>query len=139
MPSEMLICGRVITGKGEGRFYIAREEYSRQFQKAFGFVPFSGTLNLLLMGRDYKKFQMLREKEGIKIVGFEKDGKRFGEVKCFNCILNKMVRGIIIIPEKSEYRNIMEVVSDKNLRDELSLTDEDLVDVSVGQFRAETQ
>jgi riboflavin kinase len=127
----MLIRGEVTSGKGEGRLYIVKNEYAEQFRKAFGFVPFPGTLNLVVTEKNYENFQSLKKRKGIKISGFEKDGERFGEVNCFNCILNGIMKGVVVIPEKSRYDDVMEIASDKNLRYELSLSDGDKVDVFV--------
>ncbi|NIA09911.1 MAG: DUF120 domain-containing protein [Nitrospiraceae bacterium] len=132
-PYEMLIRGKVITGRGEGRFYIGKKEYSEQFQKAFGFIPFPGTLNLLVAGENHEKLRMLKEgQNGLIISGFEKDGRRFGNVKCFDCMINGIVKGVVVVPERSGYDDIMEIISDKNLRHELLLNDEDYVDVLIG-------
>ncbi|MEA2054330.1 MAG: DUF120 domain-containing protein [Candidatus Thermoplasmatota archaeon] len=131
MPYEMLIRGEVASGKGEGRLYIVKDEYAEQFHKVFGFIPFPGTLNLLVIEKDYEKFQILKEKKGIEIAGFKKNGEKFGEVKCFNCILNGMVKAVVVMPEKSQHDNVMEIISNKSLRDEFSLNDGDVIDVFI--------
>ncbi|RLF49001.1 MAG: DUF120 domain-containing protein, partial [Thermoplasmata archaeon] len=76
----MLIRGKLASGKGEGRKYLSKKEYIKQFEEVLSFTPFSGTLNLLVEGKDYKKLQLLRKKGGIKISGFEENGKKFGAV-----------------------------------------------------------
>lgn len=63
-------------------------------------------------------------------MGFEGNGKKFGAVKCFTCSINDEVRGAVVVPEKSHYNNIMEIISDRNLRKTLSLSDGDEVYIS---------
>ena len=40
--------GKIASGLGQGQYFISREGYSRQFLQHLGFVPFPGTLNVLL-------------------------------------------------------------------------------------------
>ena len=40
------IHGNVISGLGEGRYYISRKSYIIQFQEKLGFIPYLGTLNI---------------------------------------------------------------------------------------------
>jgi len=130
----MLIRGKVISGKGEGKKYLSEKRYAEQFEKSLSFIPFSGTLNLLVEEENYEKLQFLRKKEGIVISGFEDKGREFGSVKCFVCMVDDKVRGAVVIPEKSHYNNVLEVISDRNLRDILSLRDGDEVDILVGEY-----
>ncbi len=130
----MLIRGKLASGKGEGRKYLSKKEYIKQFEEVLSFTPFSGTLNLLVEGKDYKKLQLLRKKGGIKISGFEENGKKFGAVDCFSCLINNKIKGAVVIPEKSHYKNIMEIISDKNLREALSLNDGDEVNILIYEF-----
>jgi len=126
----MIIRGKVVTGKGEGKKYLSKKAYIKQFEKSLSFTPFSGTLNLLVEGKEKEKLQILRNKKGIKVSGFEERGEKFGDVKCFICLVNGEIRGAVVLPEKSHYKNIVEIVSDKNLRKTLSLSDGDEVYIS---------
>ena len=127
----MLICGKVATGKGEGKKYLSEEKYIAQFEKALSFSPFPGTLNLVIEGKEREKFDILRKTGGVRISGFEKDGMKFGAVICFACMINGNIRGAIVIPEKSRYENVIEIISNKNLRKTLLLNDGDEVCISV--------
>ena len=131
---EMLIRGKVISGKGEGKKYLSEKIYAEQFKENLSFIPFPGTLNLSVKEEDYEKFKILREEKGIIIHGFEHNGKKFGDVKCFVCTVGGRERGAIVIPEKSHYNNVLEVISDRNLRGILSLRDGDEVDILIGEY-----
>ena len=40
--------GKILSGLGQAQYFLTREGYSRQFAAKLGFVPFPGTLNVLL-------------------------------------------------------------------------------------------
>ena len=50
------LIGKVITGIGEGRFYIQQKEYVKQFKESLDIEPFPGTLNLVVDNIDKNKF-----------------------------------------------------------------------------------
>ncbi len=127
----MQITGTVTTGRGEGHAYLARPGYRRQFQQRFAMTPFPGTLNLKLHGEDSTRFTSLQKRQGIQLSGFKEDGRTFGSVTCFPCRVNDALDGVVVIPEKSVYDDVLEVVADVCLRDALDLQDGDLVTVEV--------
>ena len=45
--------GTVISGMGEGAYYMALKGYTKQFKSKIGFVPFPGTLNVKLNQPEY--------------------------------------------------------------------------------------
>ena len=129
--SRLVIRGRVTTGIGEGQYYITQAGYSCQFKETLGFVPYKGTLNLKLVGRELAKLEMLKSSGGIKVEGFESDGRTFGEVRCFPAEIgdgdgSKKVSGAVIVPMRSHHSNIVEIISKEFLRDALKLADGDV-------------
>lgn len=127
----MHITGTVITGKGEGHAYLSMPGYRRQFQRHLGIQPFPGTLNLELHGENSERFTSLREQNGIHISGFEADSRTFGSVTCFPCRVNDAIDGVVVIPKKSVYEDVMEIIAEVNLRDALDLHDGDQVTVYI--------
>ncbi len=128
---DMRITGTVITGKGEGGRYISRPGYRKQFRQRFDMKPFPGTLNIRLQGEDVERFANLQEHEGIHIAGFHQGDRTFGAVTCYPCRVNDTITGAVVIPEKSPYDDVMEVVADVCLRGALHLQDGDRVTVEV--------
>ncbi len=128
---SVILKGRLISGLGEGKYYVTREGYVKQFKEKLGFVPFPGTLNIKL---DIEYLQLrgrLDEKQGIKINGFETKNRTFGECKCFLCRVDGK-DGAVIIPSRTHYPSeILEIISPYNLREELNLADGDEVRVEV--------
>lgn len=123
-PKEIIVKGRVISGFGKGKYYIGLDEYKKRIKDKLGFEPYSGTLNIKLNSENKDLKKILKEMSGMEIDGFEKEGKPFGSIKCFNCEINN-IRASIIIPEKSQYDwSVLEIISAYELRKELDLKNE---------------
>jgi len=136
LEKEILeISGYVITGLGEGAYYMTREPYVRQFIEKLGFKPWPGTLNLQLDEIDgLKNFTKLREKTPIIIKGFKTKERIFGDVDCHQVKINEEVDGAVIIPTRTHHNSkIMEVVAPINLREKFKLKDGMKVKVKIIQ------
>lgn len=124
------ISGIVVSGMGEGRYYLSQEEYLKQIKEKLWFEPYKGTLNLKILSNDLSKIEILKNKEGILISGFKKDNRTFGDCKCFLATIQG-VEGAIIMPIRSHYSDIIEVISFFYLREKLKLKDGDVVELFV--------
>jgi len=114
--------GKIASGLGQGQYFISREGYSRQFLQHLGFVPFPGTLNVLL------DEPFPAEQQAIKIEGFLEEGRSFGECKCYRIKLNG-IDAAVVRPERSRYpAELIEVIAPLKLR-ALGLEDGDPVEV----------
>ena len=120
----MKIDGEVTTGLGKAAFFLSQEFYTREFEKNLGFVPFPGTLNVVV-SEEY-----LDEINGIKnsCENLIKPDEGFGAVKFIEAVLNDNVDGAIVFPAKTTHEeNYLEFISENKLRDELNLEDGDVV------------
>ncbi|UCG68999.1 MAG: DUF120 domain-containing protein [Thermoplasmata archaeon] len=129
-PGRVIIKGEVTTGFGEGGYYITQKGYTRQFKEKLDIEPYEGTLNLKLSSKELKGLEHLKNSEGIKIHGFDKGGRTFGAVKCFNAKINN-VDCAVVMPKRSHYKDVIEVISKVHLRRTLSLKDGDEVELCV--------
>lgn len=125
--------GNVISGSGEGAYYVGQDEYFIQFHEKLGFRPYLGTLNVHLKSTQDMKAKNETEKTRPVIVkGFRKKNRTFGDIRCYTCVVNRKVKGAVIIPERTHHpQDIIEVISPANLRKELSLKDNDYVHIGV--------
>ena len=124
---KAVLHGIVSAGVGDGAFFMSLEPYIAAMEKNLGFTPFKGTLNLKVDGQQAKKFT--GSLGLVKIEGFRKGTKRFGEVKCHPCAINQITCSIVI-PECKRYDpDIIEVISEFNLREKLSLKDGDKITI----------
>jgi len=116
--------GKVASGLGEGRYYISREGYRRQFSEKLGFDPSPGTLNLKL-----DEPFTIEDSDSIEIEGFSDEGRSFGGCRCLPAEVGG-VRGAVVRPERTGYPpDLLELIAPVNLREALSLSDGDEVDV----------
>jgi riboflavin kinase len=127
---QVIIRGTLISGLGEGQYYISQEEYMDQFQEKLWFKPYPGTLNLRIEGNELSKLQILKDFEGILVEGFESEGRTFGKVKCFLTKIQN-VECAVIIPIRTHYSDVLEIISRHFLRDALKLKDGDIVEIVV--------
>lgn len=133
------LVGRVMTGLGEGQYYISQEGYLRQFRSRLGFEPFEGTLNLKLDGDGEAGRHRLDEAPGIPIEGFRTPERTFGPARCHRAAIVS-VRGkrasyadcAAIIPARTHYPpNVLELLAPEGLRRLFKLKDGDPVGVEV--------
>ncbi|MBU7023858.1 MAG: CTP-dependent riboflavin kinase [Theionarchaea archaeon] len=124
--------GQLVSGMGEGHYYISRKGYTDQFEDNLGFRPFPGTLNLLLeREHDLVVREMLDNCPYVRIEGFEDEGRTFGDVKCYPISIQG-VQGAILSPLRTHHpKNVIEIIAPVYLRKELGLNDGDDVIVKV--------
>ncbi len=127
--SKKILSGKVITGLGEGQYYISLEGYRTQFQEKLGFDPYPGTLNIKL---DQQSIELRKRiNANIKISGFTDRNRTFGSGSCFNVMISDM-RCAVITPERTHYpEDIIEVIAPVNLREYLNIKDGSAVHVEV--------
>ncbi len=120
---ELFLEGKLVSGFGDGAYYLSQEGYEKQFCEKLGFAPFPGTLNVLLSGaEDLNARTQLDSAKGILISGFSGRERKFGGAKCFKAEINSKAQGAVIIPERSHYGSeIVELIAPQNLRKTLGL------------------
>ena len=52
-PSYLELRGKIVSGMGEGAYYMSLKGYSKQFKLKLGYIPFPGTLNVRLDDKKY--------------------------------------------------------------------------------------
>lgn len=126
------VTGEIVSGMGEGRYYMELPGYRSQFIEILGFRPYPGTLNLKLKTEeDIRARQILRDLEGIEIEGFTSGERTFGPVKCFMAKIDG-VEGAVVMPMRTHHGfNTLEVIAPENIRERLGLNEGDTVTVKV--------
>jgi len=134
----VLIEGEVVSGFGEGRYFLSLPPYKKAFKKILGFVPYEGTLNIKLRNISKEKFkEAFKYSKYIETEDFEFEGKKFFGVKVFPVeiiIKDKKIKGAVVLPKKTYHsEDIVEIVAPIKLRDEFGLKDGDLVKIQLLQ------
>ena len=117
--------GVLVSGMGEGAYYMGLEGYTRQFKSKIGYVPFPGTLNVRLDEKVYLEAKrQLDGTGGVVIDGFS-DGKRtYGWVRCFPAVLNGTTDCMLVVLERTHHDDsIMELISEVCIRESAGLVD----------------
>ncbi|NJD99379.1 CTP-dependent riboflavin kinase [Thermococcus sp. LS1] len=123
-----IIIGEVISGIGEGAYYV--RQYSHLIREYLGFDPYPGTLNVrVLFPRTV--FDALCGVRPVVLPGFAKDGRTFGDVKAYRVRIGD-VEGAIVIPSRTVHPpRIAEIIAPVYLRKELSLEDGSRITIRV--------
>lgn len=117
-PSYLEFKGTIISGMGEGAYYMSMKGYTKQFKTKLGYIPFPGTLNVKLKNKEYTEAKRsLDVYGGIMINGFS-DGKRtYGWVKCYPAKINNSIDSALITLERTHYDDsVIELISYTNIK-----------------------
>ncbi|MEL9914485.1 MAG: DUF120 domain-containing protein [Thermoplasmatales archaeon] len=127
---EIELEGILFTGLGEGSYYISREGYVSHIKMFLGFTPFPGTLNIRLTEESEGYFPILNTIKAYDIQPFEQEGRKFGGVRILKAKFRDNIVGIVI-PDRTHYENVIELISPDQLRTKFSLKDGDTLKVTV--------
>ncbi|ENN96130.1 riboflavin kinase [Methanocaldococcus villosus KIN24-T80] len=126
----MIIKGKIISGKGEGRYYLSIKKYKKDIRKLLNFEPYEGTLNLKLnMDFNIENFNYL-ETEDFILNGKKYFGVRLLPVKIK--VRDGVICGAIISPKKTDHgRDVIEIIAPIKLREKYNLKDGDVLEVVI--------
>ncbi len=108
--------GKIVTGMGEGSYYMSLKEYKKQFKEKLGYEPFPGTLNIKLDDKFYIDTKReIKNYPPIYIHGFKDKNRTYGWVKCYPAVLipenKKKDNDSNNIHENGEERKNIEIIS----------------------------
>ena len=120
----MKIEGEVTTGLGKAAYFLSQEFYTKEFQKNLGFVPYPGTLNVIVGDDHLDEINRIKD----ECENLIKPDEGFGAVKYIKAKLNDKVDGAIVFPAKTTHEeNYLEFIAEDKLRDKLNIVDDDVV------------
>ena len=127
----MRINGKVTTGLGKAAFFLSQEFYTKEFKKNLGFIPYPGTLNVVVSDEYLDEINEIKD----SCENLIKPDEGFGAVKYIEAKLNDNVNGAIVFPAKTTHEeNYLEFIAEDKLRDKLDLKDEDIVSLEFWFF-----
>ena len=132
-PSHVEIKGTLVSGMGEGAYYMGLKGYTKQFKSKIGYVPFLGTLNVKINQKIHQEaIKQFVNLNGIDINSFS-DGKRtYGWVKCFPAKINNSVDCNLILLERTHHDNsVVELISKLCLRKTAKLKDGSKISIKI--------
>ena len=124
-PSYVELKGMLVSGMGEGAYYMSLKGYTKQFKEKLGYVPFPGTLNVKLSKKEHiETVSQFYNRDCILINGFSDEKRTYGWVKCFNAKLNNLIDCELVILERTHHDNsVIELISKINIRKTAKLKD----------------
>jgi riboflavin kinase, archaea type len=123
---KLVIKAVVSTGLGEGKYYIRKKDYYKQFIEKLKIKPFAGTLNLEV---DNDSIAKIKSVPKIIVNGFKDQNRSFGNIDCYRCTL-KNTLSYIIFPERSSHpSDIIEVISEVNFRQKFGFKDNQVAEI----------
>lgn len=120
--------GVIASGIGEGAYYI--REYSERIEKAVGYRPFLGTLNVRIEGGR----PSLESPDTVDIVGFTSGTRTFGRVSLTPIKLHVRKQSInchAITPERTHHTKDLELIAKNNLRMKYGLEDGEKATITI--------
>jgi len=124
---KIALKGKVFSGTGKGKCFIDLPWVRRQIEDGLGFSPYSGTLNLLLTGKNIENKSVLENAKGIIVVpqvGYYPGMLFKADIGSLECA--------VVVPLVHNYtKNLLEVIAPIYLRGNLRLKDGDDVEVMV--------
>ena len=132
-PSNVELEGTLVSGMGEGAYYMGLKGYTKQFRSKLGYAPFPGTLNILLDQKIHQEaIKQLETLDGVRIDSFSDGTRTYGWVKCFAAQLNNFTNCELIILERTHHdASIIELISKYCLRKTAKLKDGSKVSIKV--------
>lgn len=128
--SLIIMDGKVTSGLQRGKYFLSKKVYRKGVREKIGIDPKEGTLNIKLDDLNAEKLKRLKDEGGYYIEGFKSKGEEYGGVKLFPAEIGGL-DSAVIIPDMSHYDRTLEIISEHHLRDELDLTDGEVVQVVV--------
>ncbi len=107
------------SGIGEGTGLTQLEWVQQQFMEKLGMKLYPGTFNLEMSGAAWQKtLAEIKKSEGVEITPPE----GFCRAKCFPVLLEDKIRGVLILPEVSDYpAEKLEVIAEVSVTESLSV------------------
>jgi riboflavin kinase len=124
---KIKLSGKVFSGRGEGEKFLELPWVKRQVKEKLGFIPYHGTLNIMLSEESTKRRKLLEKATSMKVCPAE--GYCSGKILK---VFVGMLECAIVIPDVEGYPgNVLEIIAPVNLREKLQLADGDKITVTV--------
>jgi riboflavin kinase len=123
--------GTIVSGLGEGKYYMSIRGYTSQFEELLGFTPYPGTLNIKLADESAAARVRLGNLPPVYISSFKTSNRTYGGIKSYVASIGG-IDGAIIVPDRSHYHNdIIETIAPVSIKKTLKTDNGDLIKIVV--------
>jgi riboflavin kinase len=136
-PATIDFEGNVVSGMGEGAYYMSLEGYRRQFREKLGYAPFPGTLNVRLVDQLFMNARrdLGMHAPSVFVDGFNDGTRTYGWVKCYRATVNgnNAIRdAAVLVLERTHYDDTMlEVIAPVPIKQTTGIKNGDRIKVQV--------
>jgi len=134
-PAAIDFEGSVVSGMGEGAYYMSLDGYKRQFKEKLGYEPYPGTLNVRLTDQIFMNARReLGKHQSIFLEGFSDGTRTYGWVKCYRAVINDgaVSNAAVLVLERTHYDDSMlEVIAPESIKHATGIKNGDRVKVQV--------
>jgi riboflavin kinase len=134
-PATIDFEGNIVSGMGEGAYYMSLQGYRKQFKEKLGYEPYLGTLNVRLTDQIYMNARLeLGKHPSIFIDGFSDGTRTYGWVKCYRATINDgaIENAAVLVLERTHYDDSMlEVIAPIWIKQAAGLKNGDRIKVQV--------
>jgi riboflavin kinase len=105
-PTTISFEGRVVSGMGEGAYYMSLGGYRKQFYEKLGYEPYPGTLNVKLVDKIFRDARReIGKYPSIFIDGFSDTKRTYGWAKCYLAHINDgaIRNAAVLVLERTHY------------------------------------
>ena len=128
---SMTFVGRVVSGTGQGAQFLVLGWVAAQLQEHLSLTPFPGTLNLRV-STEIRQSLFERRKEFLRISDpASPDCPGYVKKVTLHANGRTCETAYLILPEKTMYHDVLEIVAAVSLREHLLLSDGDAVEVEI--------
>lgn len=121
LRNTILFEGLVVSGMGEGAYYMSLEGYRKQFKEKLGYEPYPGTLNVKLTDRAYvDASRELSTYPSIFIDGFSDKFRTYGWAKCYPSEVNNgaIKNAAVLVLERTHYDDsLIEIIAPVSIKE----------------------
>jgi riboflavin kinase, archaea type len=142
-PGHIHFNGILVSGMGEGKYYMSLEGYRKQFKKKIGYIPYPGTLNIRIFDPLSLENREKIERFAYQFIdGFSDSERTYGWVKCYSAIMNDNVdiQSDLLILERTHHdKNMLEIIAPVNIKQLMGLKNGDNVKVTLRASKNRTE
>lgn len=135
IPFSIDFEGTVVSGMGEGAYYMSLEGYRKQFKDKLGFEPYPGTLNVKLIDQIFMNARReIGRYPSVFINGFSDNMRTYGWVKCYKANINKgaVNNAAALVLERTHYDDSMlEIIAPICLKEAIGIQNGDRISIKV--------
>jgi riboflavin kinase len=134
-PTTISFEGRVVSGMGEGAYYMSLVGYRKQFYEKLGYEPYPGTLNVKLVDKIFRDARReIGKYPSIFIDGFSDTKRTYGWAKCYLAHINDgaIRNAAVLVLERTHYdESMLEIIAPVSIKDTVGIHNGDKIKIKM--------